>query len=323
MPSLRDLTESLDNLYTTTWQKMKSEAADNIYDGSPFWFWLRDQGKLRTEEGGRFITEPVRYAIGTSQYVGKGGTVDMNDQEFLTISNWDWRYLIGPMVRFGVDDQKNRGKAQIINFASAKLENTRDGMADKLEDDLCGAQSGLSINGLRDIVADDPTASSTTCGGIDPNIYTWWRNQTQNMTGISYATQGLNYMRTMYNNCGKNMRREYPDLILSDQTTYERYDDTVLEQKRVVNQKLADAEFENIVYRGTPMVWTASLSQRMYMLNTRYMWFCYDPLYNFEMTEWKSIPNQVNDRAAQIVLAGNLITNRRRVHGVMYNLDTA
>lgn len=143
------------------------------------------------------------------------------------------------------------------------------------------------------------------------------------MTGISYATQGLNYMRTMYNNCGKNMRREYPDLILSDQTTYERYDDTVLEQKRVVNQKLADAEFENIVYRGTPMVWTASLSQRMYMLNTRYMWFCYDPLYNFEMTEWKSIPNQVNDRAAQIVLAGNLITNRRRVHGVMYNLDTA
>ena len=33
------LTEQLDNLYTTTWQNMKSVVGDNIFDATPFWFW--------------------------------------------------------------------------------------------------------------------------------------------------------------------------------------------------------------------------------------------------------------------------------------------
>jgi hypothetical protein len=50
--------------------------------------------------------------------------------------------------------------------------------------------------------------------------------------------------------------------------------------------------------------------------------FKYDPQMNFDMTSWKEIPDQVNDRAAQIVLAGNLTTGRRRVHGVIHTIDT-
>ena len=43
---------------------------------------------------------------------------------------------------------------------------------------------------------------------------------------------------------------------------------------------------------------------------------------NFDMTEWKAIPDQVNDRAAQVILAGELVTGRRRVHGVLHGIDT-
>lgn len=37
----------------------------------------------------------------------------------------------------------------------------------------------------------------------------------------------------------------------------------------------------------------------------------------------KPIPDQVNDRAAQIVTAGALTVSRRRCHGVMHTIDTA
>ena len=61
---------------------------------------------------------------------------------------------------------------------------------------------------------------------------------------------------------------------------------------------------------------------RMYFLNTRFLKFIYDPMLFFDMTRWKDIPGQINDRTAQIILAGNLVSNRRRTHGVMFGIDT-
>jgi hypothetical protein len=55
----------------------------------------------------------------------------------------------------------------------------------------------------------------------------------------------------------------------------------------------------------------------MYMLVSQYIGLNVDPDMNFTMTEWKSIPNQVNDRVAQIVWKGEFITSRRKSLGVM------
>ena len=60
----------------------------------------------------------------------------------------------------------------------------------------------------------------------------------------------------------------------------------------------------------------------MYFLNTRFLKFKFDPMLNFDMTAWKEIPDQINDRAAQVILAGQLMTGRRRVHGILHQMDT-
>lgn len=319
------LTEALDNLYTTTWQNMGSDVKDQIFDATPFWFWLRDKGKLRTQQGGRFLTEPLRYAKSDRvKFIGKGGTVSLADQEFLTIANYEWRYLVDSIVRFGVDDQKNRGKNMIINLMNSKLQVSQDSLVDKMETKLFTLQSAetLSFEGMQDLVADDPTAS-VSIGGINQNTHTWWRNKTKNMTGISFAVNGLAEMRTLLNNVGNNLKSDRPDIIVSGQTPFEHYEDLVGEQKRIVNQKLGDAAFENIQFKGLPMVWSPSCANtRMYFLNTNFLSFIYDPMMFFDMTEWKAIPDQVNDRAAQIIMAGNLTTSRRRAQGVMHTIDT-
>lgn len=316
------LTEALDNLYTTTWQNMKSEVADNIFDATPFWFWLKEHNGLDTMEGGRFITEPLRYAKSDKvSWIGKGGTVQLSDKEFLTIAQYSWRYLVDSIVRFGVDDQQNRGKNQIINLMNSKLQNSQDSLIDTLETALFAAQSGLQIEGLQTLVADDPTTG--TVGGVDASANTWWRNQTTNMTGLSFGTYGVSRMRTMLNDCANNLKTDRPDILVSGQSPYEFYEDQVEEQKRIVNQKLGDAGFENVQFKGIPMIWSpACANTRMYFLNTRFIRFKYDPMMFFDMTEWKAIPEQVNDRAAQVVTAGNLVTGRRRTHGVLHTIDT-
>lgn len=316
------LTEALDNLYTTTWQNMKETVRDQTFDAMPFWFWLKDKGKLRPVQGGRFISEPLQYDKNDNvSWIGKGDSVSLNDFEFLTVAKYDWKYLVASIVRFGVDDQQNRGKNAIISLMNAKFENTRNALVNELETRLAGTGTGKQMGGLQDLVADNPTTG--TVGGINSATYSWWRNKTTNMTGESFATYGVARMRTMLNNTMNNLKMDSPDIIVTDQTSYEYYEDNVLDHYRVTNNKLADMGFQNQTFKGIPMIWTPTVSQRMYFLNTNFLSFHYDPMLNFDMTEWKPIPDQVNDRAAQIILAGELVTSRRRCQGVIYNIDTA
>ena len=322
---VQTLTEALDNLYTTTWQNMKKEATDQIFDATPFWFWMKKKGQLNPVAGGRFMTEPLRYAQSDKvTFIGRGGTVSLSDQEFLTAATFDWKYLVDSIVRFGVDDQKNRGKNMIMNFMKAKLAMSKDSLIDKMEETLFADNSAdpLAWAGLQEVIPDDPTTG--TFGGIDSSVYTWWQNQTANMTGLSFAVNGHAQMRTMLNNCGNNLAQDFPDFLVSGQIPYEYYEDSVLEQKRIVNKDLGDAGFDNIQFKGRPLIWSSKCAAtRMYFLNSRFLKFNHDPMMNFDMTEWKAIPDQVNDRAAQVIMAGNLVTSRRRVHGILHTIDTA
>lgn len=323
--AVRTLSDAVGNLYASTWQKMRSDAIDNIYDATPFFFWLRDRGKLKKVTGSKRIEETLMYAQnGNVSWLQKGDAVSLNDFEHLTTATYDWKYLVASMVRFGVEEQQNQGKYQILDLVKCRLENTRAALADDLETKtFADAATGNEIDGLQHLVQDDPT-SSTTVGGINQSTYSWWQNKTKNMTGLSFASNGVAEMRTILNNCMQNRGSDRPDIIVSGQTPYEYYEDSVLEHLRINNTKLGDKGFDNITFKGIPMVWSPSCANtRMYFLNTNYLYLVYDPTLYFSMTNWKEIPDQPNDFAAQIVSAVTLVTNRRRTQGVMYNIDTA
>ena len=286
--TVRTLSEAIDNLYTTTWQNMKETIRDQIFDATPFYFWLRDKGKIEHVEGGRFINEPLQYASSDSvEWVTKGSSVSLADKEFLTTAKYDWRYLAGSVVRFGIDDQQNRGKNQIINLMNAKLDNIRYSLIDQLETVLFQAAGGATtgFDGLQLLVQDDPT-SSTEVGEINQLTYSWWQNKTLTMSGLSFASFGVSKMRTLLNNCTNNLAMDAPDIIVSGQTPYEWYEDSTLSYYRITNNKLADAGFMNQTYKGIPMVWSPGCaSTRMYFLNTDFIKLVIDPMLDFDMTE--------------------------------------
>lgn len=343
MPPVSTLTEGLDNLYTTTWQNMKSTVSDNIFDATPFWFWLRQNGGFDTEEGGRFITEPLRYAKSDNvTWITRGGSVTLQDKEFLTVAKFDWKYLVDTIVRFMTDDQQNRGKNQIVSLMNAKLDNSRDSLVDQLETRLVTAlgAGGVQMLGLPDIIKNDPTTdpASGALGGISSVGNTWWRNQALDFNAVFGAAadwddatnSGPRAMMQILNRCMNNRTQDAPNIFLTDRGVYEAHYNATLDFKRIVNKTLGDAGFQNLEFNGIPIIWSPVLAAAqsaapavdgvMYAVNTRYLKFRYDPMLFFDMTEWKPIPDQVNDRAAQIVTACNLVTGRRRVHGVIFNI---
>lgn len=327
--AIAQLTEFLDDLYTTTWQNMKSTAADQIFDATPFWAYMKAEGRMESVEGGRWIGEPIQYAKNEMiSWIRKGGTVQLNDFEHLATLKYDWRYLVASMVRFGVDDHQNRGKNVIMKQMNSKMNNTQESLEDTLEDQLFAGDGDTdpehpAFDGLQVLVADDPTAS-VSIGGINQNTYTWWRNKIKDMTGVSFAASGVDEMRTLYNSCSNNKKKDAPDIIVSGQTPYEYYESEAFDMLQITSTKMAELGFDHQTFKGVPWIWSPSCANtRLYMLNTRFLKLIYDPGLYFDMTEWKPIPDQVNDRAAQIISACQFITNRRRVHGVMFDIDTA
>lgn len=323
MAGIGTLTETLDSLYTTTWYHRRDKAADQIFDSYPLIKWMKSKGRLKSLAGGRRIETPLSYGENANiQWLTKGGTVPLNDFESLTIAQWNWHYLSASVVRFGVDDQQNRSQMAIINWMNAKLDTTRKGLTKELETRLfSSSNSDNGIEGLQHLVRDDPT-SSTSIGGINQSTYSWWRNKFKNLTGLSAGSNLTKNMVIMLNDTSNNAGDEMPDIIVSGQNPFQYYEDNILDFYRTYSNKLGDLGIRNIEFKGIPMIWSPSCGTRMYFLNTDYLLFFYDPMWYFEMTAWKDIPNQPYDRAAQIMLACEFACNRRRCQGVIFNIDT-
>ena len=128
-------------------------------------------------------------------------------------------------------------------------------------------------------------------------------------------------MRNLANTVSEGQTRRMPDIIVTTQAVAELYDDEVIEQRQLVNVSKGDAEFMSTAWKGVPVMWSSRCpSGRMYMLRSEDFGWNSDPDINFSPTEWKAIPNQVNDRVMQIVLKGNFISRRRKSGGVLTSI---
>ena len=87
---------------------------------------------------------------------------------------------------------------------------------------------------------------------------------------------------------------------------------------------MGDAGFEALRFKGADISWSSqATASAMYFLNSRYIELVRDPTYYFEMTDWKAVPEQVEDRVAQVIAAMNLMVSNRRRLGVLTAIPTA
>lgn len=316
-------TQTVDDIFTSTWMYRKAKAEQQAFLKTPLAFWMQQAGRVEGVSGYTRIELPLEYGSNdTLRWITKGSTVPINDPALLTMAYEDWRYVAVSIIRYGVDDQKNRGKAQLLNYVKTKLGAAERALHEEFERAFFADGTGANeCNGLQNIVAADPTTG--TLHGINRATHTWFRNQTKTATGAA-SVYLVSDMRNLMNTCTKYAQAELTDLaIVTDQTDFELYEDETMEQKRIVNQKMADAGFENFQFKGRPMFWSPfAPSGKMYFINTKYLKLVKDAQYFMQPTEWKAIPEQVNDRVQQILCTFNIVSSRPVVHGVLTGITT-
>lgn len=323
-------TETIDTLYSSTWANRLTEIHDNIFKARVFWAWLTSAGRMKTLDGGLHIEERLRYAKNTTfKSIGKGGKVDIVPTDVITLSKWQWKFLVGSLVSYWVDRLKNSGKSALANMVSDDIETAEESatVESTRQIYLDGTGNGsLDFDGLQNIVANDPTTG--TVGGIDAAANPWWRNQFRDCTAINFEVDGRDYMSNMLNRC--NDGAAHIDMIHTSQTLWEQYETEVSTLQMVVpteskRNKIADLGFDNLWFRNIPITYDknlpSALDTSMYFLNSNTLRLIRHAKSWFNLGLWYQVQGQSEDRAAHILTSGNLVCNNRRRNGVLFNLN--
>jgi len=325
--AVRTQSDAVVDMVVTTWQLRFDAIVDQIFGTTPFYLLMKKKGRIESKGGGRYIEEPLQYAKNeTVTSIAKGDSVTLKNSESLTTSYWDWKTIVGHIMVLRDDMSKNAGPEKIKDLVKVKLDNLVDTIVDTFETMLFADGTGndsKDIDGLGNIVASAPTTGSP--GGINRATYTWWRNQTYNMTAQSVTVYLIQRMRNMYNTCGAQNKgvSRFPDAIITDQTGYEYFEAETDEMSRILvgDKDLVSLGFGELAYKGKPITWSpACTAGSMYFLNMNTLRLVRHSTEFLEMGERIPILDQPKDSVIHNVSTLNLVSGKPAANGILYNI---
>jgi hypothetical protein len=299
---------NFDNLLTTTLANYRKTLTDNVFTARPLTYALMEKGRIRMLNGGTKIVEPLIY--GQNSTVGSYSGYDsiaLTPQEGISAAEFEWRQYAASISISGIEEAKNNGEQEIINLLEAKIMQAEESMRESFNTmffaDGTGS-SGKDWNGLGNLVE-----SGNTVGGIDSNTYTWWKSYEDNdAVALSLAD-----MSTAYNSV--SVGNDHPDVLLTTQTLFEKYEALLQPQLRYTDTKTADAGFQNLLFKAAPVMYDVHCtSGTFYFLNSKYITLVGHSDKWFSQTAFIS-PEDTDARYALIMCYGNLTVRNRAKQG--------
>lgn len=317
-----------DNIATTTLQLIRPRIADNIFKANPTIAWFLMRGRVKIESGGKWIEEPLMYQKNTGVQAYKGyERLNVNPSEELTMAKYSWRQAAVPISIAGEETLKNAGESAVFNLLKTKIKVAENSMTEYFDEKTHAATATKDLTrdplGLDEII--EANATQGTLGGIDRNTYTWWKVQQDgndsSAIDLTTSTSTLtNHLINLYNKCSKGLNT--PDLMISPQELFERYEKDNRQYLQVRDTNLLDVGFMNQKFKRATWMWnencrktSATAGQHLYMISSEYMGYTIHRARNFKMSPFVT-PHDQDAQIAQILWAGNMWTNNSRFQGV-------
>jgi hypothetical protein len=301
---------NFDALLSTTLANYRDQLTDNVFTARPLTYFLQDKGRIRMLNGGTKIVEPLIYGTNSTVASYSGyDSLSLTPQAGITAAEYDWKQYASTIAISGIEEAKNNGEQEIINLLEAKImqaeESMREGFNQMFFADGTG-NSGKDWNGLGNIVE-----ASGTVGGINRatagNEY--WRSYEENTSGALTLAQ----MATAYNTV--SVGNDHPDMILTTQTLFEKYEALLVPNLRFTDTKTADAGFQNLLYKAAPVTYDVHCTAGVvYFLNSKYLTLVGHSGKWFAQTSFVQ-PENVDARYALILCYGNLTCRNAKKQG--------
>jgi hypothetical protein len=301
---------NFDALLSTTLANYRDQLTDNVFTARPLTYFLQDKGRIRMLNGGTKIVEPLIYGTNSTVASYSGyDSLSLTPQSGITAAEYDWKQYAASISISGIEEAKNNGEQEIINLLEAKImqaeESMREGFNQMFFADGTG-NSGKDWNGLGNIVE-----ASGTVGGINraTSGNEYWRSYEENTATALTLAQ----MATAYNTV--SVGNDHPDMILTTQTLFEKYEALLVPSLRFTDTKTADAGFQNLLYKAAPVAYDVHCTAGVvYFLNSKYLTLVGHSGKWFAQTQFVS-PEDVDARYALILCYGNLTCRNAKKQG--------
>lgn len=318
-----------DSITATTLQLIRRRLADNIFKASNFAAWLLARGRVQMVTGGKYIQEPLMYAVnGTVKAYAGYERLNVAPTDELTAAQYSYRQAAVSIGISGLEELENDGPEAIFKMLKAKITNAEMSLKQWFDEKLVAETSTKDLTrdflGLDEIIEDLVAASQSTVGGIDRAAETWWANQFIDQSGAALGSSTI-LLAEHLTNAYHTIKRNHPvalDLILTDQYVYERYENDTRDKLRLHDTGLADLGFENQKFKGATMMWNENVpipvatEHNIYMISTEFLRLCLHRKRNFVMGNFVS-PYDQDAKVSQILVAGQLTCNNSRFQGVL------
>lgn len=311
-------TETWDAAWTTTMRVHRKRLTDNIFDAYPTLQMFRSAGNVETESGGKEIKEDLLYGKNSAEWFSAYDSLNTDAVDGITAAFYPWRYMAVPITISMTEEMESRKSDSAMKLLAAKTEQSMNTLRDNINAAIYGAQSGKSILGFQDLIADAP--STGTVAGINRANESWWRNQADatstdfnSSSAPSYA--GVLLMSSLYNSASEG--NDQPSDIFTTLTLFTELQD-ILEgtgyQRLTSNRSPFDGGFP--AFRNAVVKYDRDCSsQHMYLLNRKYLKLKMQAGMNFSKTPFKEPFNQLA-KVAFVVVGIQLTGNNWRRQGV-------
>ncbi|MGD9650338.1 MAG: phage major capsid protein [Dongiaceae bacterium] len=320
------LNPGVSELITTTLRNRSGKLADNVSKNNALLGRLRAQNKVRTFGGGRSIMEELEYAENSTfrRYTGYE-VLNIQPSDVFTAAEFDIKQAAVVVSMSGLEMLQNAGKEQIISLLEKRVDNAERTLMNNISLDIYSdgtADNGKQIGGLQLLVADSPATG--TVGGINRASWSFWRNQvfdlSDNGLGAPTTSNIQTAMNRLYLACSRG--NDSPDLIVADNNFFRLYWESLQAIQRVTSSDEANAGFNSLKYMNADVVFDGGIgggapANRMYFLNTKYIYFRPHKDRNFQPLEPDRFSMNQDAMVKLIAFAGNLTLSNASLQGVL------
>lgn len=324
---------AFDELVTTTLnlQHNKGELYDNVSKHNALYrkIWEANGNQFKkVRDGGDKIKVDLAYAEnGTFMWFDGYELLSVSAQEVISAALYAWKTAVIHVTANGPEILKNQGSPQKIkDLVKSRVAVAKMTIANQLNIAAHGdgtAFSGKSLDGLRAIVSDTGLG---TVGGINASTWAFWRNVVQSaaapLQGGGAITPSASTIQSLMRPLFVRLTRgvDKPDLILAAENYYNLYLDSLSENQRYMDPKMAEAGFVSVKFMGCDVVHETEGSgitaSRMYFLNSKYLDLQVHQDAQFQPAEEKQSVNQWAF-VKPMYFMGNMTCANRSMQGVL------
>lgn len=301
--------DNVDEILTLTMANLMPGIKDNIFKENTALGWLYKNAK-KGLKGGASISHGLHYGLNnTAQSYSRYDILNVTPQNNFTRDQWVWKQYSVSVSIDGFSERINNGDQKIDDVMEEKRKEAEFSIKDLLERHTFAASPGaLDLRSLPVIVLD-----SGTEGSVNGTTSSWWQSQV--LAAGSWASGvGRSKLTTMVNTISKINPVGNPEVLLSDQTSYEAYEATLVSQYRYMDDT-PDIGAKKLAFKEIPWIWSVQgTSGVIYCLTSDAIYLNVHEDTDFKVGPFIQPYNQ-DAKTAKILWMASLNTSNRRKLG--------